>query len=79
MEPVVMTIDDPKAPERLIGRKVTATVDEVNKKLQYAIDMPDDPTPNEIGYVKLAIGEIVDRLRDKFPFIGFGQTCRMEE
>jgi hypothetical protein len=62
------TIDDPNAPARLKGLLVTATLVEGDKgSLTFKIDMPDDPTPNEIGYFRWFIGETVDKLKAASP------------
>lgn len=57
------TITDPNAPERLKGKTVTAILTE--KSLNFVIDLPEDLTPNEIGYFRLFTGEVADMLRDK--------------
>lgn len=63
------TIDDPNAPERLKGLVVVATLVEgvPQGSLEFKIDMPDDPTPNEIGYFRWFIGETVDKLKAASP------------
>lgn len=75
MTPITKTIDDPRAPERLRGKTVTLLIDEVGRTLSFEVDLPDDATPDEIGYFKWSVGEFVDGLRERFPFIGYGQQC----
>lgn len=64
-------IDDPKAPERLRGRAITAIItrptSNAKGSLQFQIELPDDMTGQEKGYVDWLIGEYVDHLREKFP------------
>lgn len=66
-------IDDPNSPERLRGKTVTGVVDEVANRMNFLIDMPDDPTPNEIGYFKWFVGEFTDKLSESS---GVGMTRR---
>lgn len=56
------TIRDPNAPERLRGRTLIAVLVEGPTKgaFEFSIDMPDDPTKQEIGYVEWFIGETVE-------------------
>jgi hypothetical protein len=70
MKPITKTIDDPNAPARLRGKAVTILLDPASRTLAFEVDMPDDPTPNEIGYVEWSVGEYLDALRPQFPFIG---------
>lgn len=63
----VKVIDAPNVPPRLKGRAVVVTVDEGKHEMTVSVDMPDDPTPNEIGYVRWSVGEFVDGLRRKLP------------
>lgn len=56
----VHTISDPNAPDRLQGKVVTAVLTE--GQLTFQIDMPDNPTPNEQGYFRWFIGELVDKI-----------------
>ena len=63
-----LTIDDPKAPERLRGKKITVTLNRVTRKLTFEVsDVPDDMTANEHGYIDWSVGELVDSLRKQFP------------
>lgn len=55
------------APERLRGLKIIATLSDKNRNFQFACEMPDDATPNEIGYFKWSVGEFVDRLKEDAP------------
>lgn len=68
-------IDDPNAPRRLRGKTVTLDIDETKQTMSFAVDMPEDASDNEIAYFKFSVGEIADRLREKFSFIGYGQKC----
>ncbi len=65
------TISSDNAPERLKGKIVKAVLTE--GQLSFEIDMPDDPTPNELGYFKWFTGELVDKLKSQ---TGIGMTCR---
>lgn len=58
-------IDDPNAPERLKGLILKAECIWKGKKVQvkFSIDLPNNATPNEIGYVRLLIAETGDVLR----------------
>lgn len=69
-------IDDPKAPERLRGKVITATIIE-GKSMDFEFQGPDDATPNEIGYFKWFIGELVDKLKANTQ-IEFGDSTFMK-
>lgn len=71
------TIDDLNAPKRLYGLVVTAKLYETpnGARLEFMVDMPDEPTGQEIGYMKWFLGEIVDKLKDLAPpGISFGEA-----
>ncbi len=55
------------APERLLGSLITATVFE--SKLEFSIEMPSDPTAQEIGYVRWSVAEFVDDLKRRNPVL----------
>lgn len=63
MNEYIHKIDDPNAPERLKGKIITAFLNE--KQLKFEMDMPDNPTPNEMGYFKWLIGEVVEDIQNK--------------
>jgi hypothetical protein len=69
------TITDPNAPERLRGRHITAKI--VRGQLEISLDLPGDYTPQEIGYIRWSVGELLDKLRVNLPNITFGEP-RME-
>lgn len=56
-------IDNPNAPERLRGKIIKAIL--TPEKLDFALDFPENPTPNEIGYFKWFVGELADELQNK--------------
>jgi len=70
----VHIIDDPKAPDRLKGLEVKAILTE--KRLDFEVDMPDDPTPNELGYMRWFTGELVDKIQEQ---TGIGMNFRCFE
>lgn len=51
------------APERLRGLEVTLTL--IGSRMQFEIEMPDEPTPNELGYFKWFTGEMVEKVCKK--------------
>ncbi len=53
---------DPKAPPRLRGRSLKVSINDVTKKLTFEFNMPDEPTPNEVGYVKLICADVAEKL-----------------
>lgn len=53
-------IDDPNAPPRLRGKTVKVVL--TDQKIEFQIDLLDDMTPNEIGYFRWSVGEIVDKV-----------------
>lgn len=64
------TISDANAPERLRGLVVKAILTEA--RIDFEIDMPDDPTPNELAYLQYFTGELMSKIRDETG-IGFTQ------
>lgn len=70
MKSIVKIISDSNAPTRLIGQRIEITLERKKRKLQFKIETSDNLTPNEVGYLKLRIGEYVDDLRKDHPFIG---------
>ena len=70
MKEIRKVIDDPKAPERLRGKEVVIVLDEVKHTLDFSVEVPDDLTAQEQGYLDWSIGEYTDALRERFPFIG---------
>ena len=75
----VRVIDDPKAPERLRGQTITVTVDRRTRKLEFNTQVPDDATPQEIGYLKWFIGEFVDKLKENQPGVIGEQYCELRK
>ena len=61
------TIDDPRAPPRLRGKVIEITVNETDHQLQFRVDVPDDLTAQEKGYLDWSIGEYVEWLRKRMP------------
>ena len=65
-------IKEDNAPARLKGLTITATI--TWGKLEFRVNMPDDATAQEQGYIKWFIGEIVDKIDNEVP--GFiGEVC----
>ena len=56
------TITDPNAPERLKGKVIEAIL--AKGRFTFNIDLPDDPTPQELGYFRWSVGELVEQLEE---------------
>lgn len=55
------TITAATAPPRLRGLVITATL--ARGRMEFAIDLPDDPTAQETGFVRWTVGEFMDHIR----------------
>ncbi len=60
-------IDEPNAPARLVGKVIKVMIDEVTDKMTFKVEVPDDITAQEKGYLDWFIGEFVDRLKEEVP------------
>lgn len=47
-----------RPPERLVGKTIVAVINEERGKLEFALDMPDDPTEQELAFFKWVTMEI---------------------
>lgn len=57
----IQKIQDEKAPERLQGKTIKAILHE--KQLRFEMEMPENLTPNELGYFEYIVGEWVDQIK----------------
>lgn len=71
---VIHKIADPKAPERLRGLRIKIVLCEKTHSLTFEAEVPDELTKQENGYLSWSIGEYVDSLREKFPWISYNKT-----
>jgi hypothetical protein len=63
------------SPIRLANREITVTIDDADLTLNFVVNLPDDPTEEEIAYLRTYIGERVAVLRAEFPGL-IGEACR---
>ena len=56
-------IKEDNAPERLRGKTITATVTE--SKLEFSVNLEEEPTAQEAGYLKWFLGEMVDLMKKR--------------
>lgn len=68
--PIEIVMDDPDAPPRLRGKKLTIIIDPDNRRLRFQMEIANDWTPTELEYINQSVEKVVTRLRAKFPFIG---------
>lgn len=80
MTPIVKFIADyPVVPKRLRGCKITILVGKEERKLRFAVEVPEKLSKVEEDYLKLTIKQYVDELRVDYPFIGTEQEVSTSE